>query len=122
MPLLHCKRVYCILRNATTTKNAMTTTKVRCKLYIGKGDPEPITFAVNVDAVRDVDDLKKAIRAEVPILLAHCTAPFLKVYPTATPSSIPDPPELQDPLVEISSLNLANTLIVVAPLPPHVRK
>jgi Crinkler effector protein N-terminal domain len=100
----------------------MTTTKVRCKLYIGKGDPEPITFAVNVDAVRDVDDLKKTIRAEVPILLAHCDAPVLKVFlAAATPSSIPDLPEL-DPLVEISSLNfLANTLIVVAPLPPQVR-
>jgi hypothetical protein len=102
----------------------MTTTKVCCKLYIGKGDPEPITFAVNVAAaVRDVADLKKAILAEAPILLAHCNAISLKVYPAAatTPSSmIPDPPEL-DPLVEISSLNLADTLIVVAPPPPQVR-
>jgi hypothetical protein len=94
-----------------------------CKLYIGKGDPEPITFAVNVAAVRDVADLKKAILAEAPILLAHCDAISLKVYPAAatTPSSmIPDPPEL-DPLVEISSLSLADTLIVVAPPPPQVR-
>jgi hypothetical protein len=100
-----------------------TTTKaVCCKLYIGKGDPEPITFAVNVAAVRNVADLKKAILAEAPILLAHCDAIALKVYPAATTPSIPVPPELH-PLAEISSLNLADddTLIVVAPPPPQVR-
>jgi hypothetical protein len=68
----------------------------------------------------NVNDLKKTIRAEVPILLAHCDAPVLKVYPAATPIPVPPGTTALHPLVEISSLNLTgdDTLIVVAPPPP----
>jgi hypothetical protein len=103
------------------------TKKVWCALYIGQ-DPEPRTIGVNVAAVRDVDDLRKAILAEAPILLAQFDAVSLKVYyPAGTPIRgvlmMNETTTALDPRVEISSLNLAgdDTLIVVAPPPVRVK-
>jgi hypothetical protein len=93
---------------------------ILCQLYIGKEDRDPRTFGVNVTAVHSVDALKDAVLAKVSIELAHCTAPFLKVYPAATPIPVPPGTTALHPLVEIFSLNLTgdDTLIVVAPPPP----
>jgi hypothetical protein len=67
------------------------------KIYLGPNDRNPTTLGV-ADFVGNVYQIKKAVKKECPLALAHCDTAFLQVYAPGTP--VPPPPmELDETVV-----------------------